>query len=94
VPTTIEAPVTLTCSECGDPFTLSARRARGWRDRDPVCGDCRSAGRELTEAERAELRDWWLARFTFDELLEIGGLIWPELAETLYRRLFGHALTG
>jgi hypothetical protein len=69
MPTTIEPPVNLTCSECGDPFTLSARRARDWRDRDPVCRDCRRARRELSDEERAELRDWWLARFTFDELL-------------------------
>lgn len=79
MPTTIEAPVLLRCSECGCSFELSARRARDWRDRDPVCQACRRSKRQLTEAERAELRAWWLARFTFDELLALGRMLWPEL---------------
>jgi hypothetical protein len=79
MPTTIEAPVTLTCSECSDPFTLSARRARDWRDRQPVCMECRRARREITEVERERLRQWWLDRFTREELEEIGQALWPEL---------------
>ncbi len=29
--------------------------------------------------EQARMRRWWLARYSMDELVEIGAMIWPEL---------------
>jgi transposase-like protein len=82
VSTNAEPSVLLTCSLCGDSFQLSARRARDWRDREPICKDCRRGRRELTDEERAQLRDWWLQQsgLRLDELQQIGRAIWPGLA--------------
>jgi hypothetical protein len=75
MPTTVEAPVVLSCSECGDTFSLSARRAREWRNRDPVCRRCRQPPRELTAAERERFRRWWLDRYPLEELREMAAAI-------------------
>jgi hypothetical protein len=63
--------------DCGRPFTLntrSLRRARS-RGRRPVCGSCKPVGVGDSEA----MQQWWLRRFTIEELREIGFLLWPEL---------------
>jgi hypothetical protein len=78
MPATAETPVDVRCSSCSDTFTLSARRAREWRDRDPLCRRCRTPARELTDAERERYRRWWLERFTLEELQELARTIWPE----------------
>ena len=76
---TVEAPVELRCTECGDTFTLSARRAREWRDREPLCRRCRQPARELNDAERARYERWWLVCFEWEELEELARALWPEL---------------
>jgi hypothetical protein len=80
VSTTAETPVDLRCSGCGDTFRLSARRARDWQDRDPLCRRCRTPARELTPAEQERYRKWWLDRYSLEELFEIGLAFWPDLA--------------
>jgi hypothetical protein len=77
---TTETTAPLRCTGCGDTFVLSPRRAREWRDREPLCRDCRRKPKELSEAERARLQRWWLDRYSLEELVEIGREIWPDLA--------------
>jgi NAD-dependent SIR2 family protein deacetylase len=81
MPATVEAPVTLRCTSCGDTFTLSARRAREWRNREPLCRRCQTPARELTDAERARYRRWWLDRLPRDELEDLARSIWPESSD-------------
>jgi hypothetical protein len=66
------------CRDCGGRFELTARNARTWRTRglEPQCVDCRRTRRELSPAEAARLRAWWLQRFTLDECREIAEAIW------------------
>ena len=65
------------CRECGLRFAMSARNALTWRTRgeNPVCERCRFPPFEPSEAERARMRRWWLARYSLDELLELGDLL-------------------
>jgi hypothetical protein len=65
-----EQPVVLRCA-CGADFTLSARRARDYRNtgRTPACVGCRwpEPSPTVTDATRA----WWLERYTIDEIREL-----------------------
>jgi hypothetical protein len=51
---------------------LSARRLRAARARgeEPICRDCRRKPPNPAELER--MKRWWLERYTFEELLELG----------------------
>jgi hypothetical protein len=75
----LAVPVKVRCAACGDPFELSARRARVYRDRPEavICHDCRRKPREPSEAEREKLRRWWLDRLSPDEIAEIGTMLFP-----------------
>jgi len=70
--------VQLSCEECGGTFELSVSSAGRYRreGREPICRDCRRP--ELPEAKRAKLRAWWLKRYTRDELVELGRMLWPD----------------
>ena len=70
--------VPLLCEECGGTFELSVSSAGRYRreGREPICRDCRRP--ELPEAKRAKLRAWWLKRYTRDELVELGRMLWPD----------------
>jgi hypothetical protein len=63
------------CGECGERFTLSARRARAYRaeGQAPKCRQCRRPPIVLTEEERVRFRSWWLesSGLSQDELYEI-----------------------
>jgi len=66
------------CRDCGDEFELSARRARDHRNADttPRCRRCRYGAKppKVTQA----MRDYWLERFTVDEIRELAGAMWPD----------------
>ena len=70
--------VQLSCEECRGTFELSVSSAGRYRreGREPICRDCRRP--ELPEAKRAKLRAWWLKRYTRDELVELGRMLWPD----------------
>jgi hypothetical protein len=44
-------------------------RARG---EDPVCRRCRHPAKPVDQKALERYRRWWLARFSLDELLELG----------------------
>ena len=75
---TVEAPKLVTCRDCGGDFELSARRARDHRKAGtaPRCRPCRE-GHEAPKVTQ-EMRDWWLERFTVDEISELAARMWPE----------------
>jgi hypothetical protein len=73
---TVEAPVEVECSACGDLFMLAATNVRRSRPlgRPHVCGDCRHRP-DPPDPDRLEaFREWWLERFTLDELRS-----WPPI---------------
>lgn len=87
-----ELPVRFRC-ECGADFEVTARWARVLRKRDdrPKCRRCEGASRrkpteELTSAVLVRTRSpvtdrdrqFWLDRFSLDELCEIAYGIWPD----------------
>jgi hypothetical protein len=71
---TVELPRLVVCGECGGLFELSARNARMHRARgeDPVCRRCRHPAKPVDQKALERYRRWWLARFSLDELLELG----------------------
>jgi hypothetical protein len=70
----VEAPVLVVCGECGARFQLSARNARERRRRrqSPICAECRNPSKPVDEATMERMRRWWLARYSIEELLELG----------------------
>lgn len=70
--------VWLRCAECGGAFQLSPSSVKRYRSagRVPVCRDCRRP--ELSEKQQAKLRAWWLKRYSQDELVELGHMLWPD----------------
>src|SRR4029079_7564622 len=76
----VEAAVRVRCGECGGAFELSARNARVHRKRGsaPKCSRCRYGAKppKVTQA----MRDYWLERFTLDEIRELAAAMWPDLA--------------
>lgn len=77
---TVETSVNVRC-RCGDTVQLSRRRGKGWQHRpgEYVCRPCQRAPREPAEAERDRYQRWWLARYSLEELQEIGRALWPGL---------------
>jgi hypothetical protein len=74
---TYEPPVEVVCSSCGDRFTLAATNVRKTRKagRPFVCGTCRHPAKPAEDARRlAAMRQWWLSRFSLEELRA-----WPPL---------------
>jgi hypothetical protein len=71
---TAAAAVEVRCGSCRTAFTLSARNEYEWRRKGlaPVCSECRRPAVTLTDAERDRYFAWWRARFTDDELRELG----------------------
>jgi hypothetical protein len=67
----VEAPRAVVC---GVSFDLSARNARAWRSRgeEPVCARCRHPAKPPDPAELERYKRWWLARYSIEELLELG----------------------
>ena len=72
---TVEAPVLVKCA-CGARFELSARVAREHRRHGlpNVCWVCRHPPRPPDPKRLEAMRQWWLDRFTLDELRS-----WPPL---------------
>lgn len=81
-----ELPVTLRCTGCGDPYDVTSRTARNAKagKTRQMCRNCRGEERrkptaELTSAMSARARSpiteadrqFWLDRFTLDEIREI-----------------------
>jgi hypothetical protein len=66
-----------TCPGCGERSELSAKNMREHRRRGtvPICRDCRLPPARPDPEEAERLRRWWLARYSVDELREIGELI-------------------
>jgi hypothetical protein len=58
-------------------FSLSARNSRlHWeRGTQPLCELCRRPEKPVDEATMERMRQWWLERYSLDEILEIGRLI-------------------
>lgn len=75
----LAAPQIWTC-ECGADFTLSERNSRLHRTRGtrPRCYDCRHPASAPSAAERLQYRNWWLERFSREQLEEIAFAVWPE----------------
>jgi hypothetical protein len=69
-----EAAQLVKCGSCGSSFDLSARNVRAARTRGetPVCALCRRTPKPVDEATMRKLREWWLDRYSLDELLELG----------------------
>jgi hypothetical protein len=80
----VEVARDVVCGECEQTFQLSARNDREHRRRGtvPRCYDCRHPLKPPDEAELARLREWWLERFTLDELRDLARCIWPGGAES------------
>lgn len=74
---TVEAPQLVMCGECGGSFTLSARNVRLHRacGEEPVCRRCQHPAKPPNPATLERYRRWWLARFSVDELEELGDLL-------------------
>jgi hypothetical protein len=70
----VEARLLVKCAECDRRYYVSARNAREWRrrGREPVCAECRRRPVRANAKQMAKLRAWWLERFTWDELVELG----------------------
>jgi hypothetical protein len=64
----------VSCGDCGGSFELSARRARIYRNEGtaPRCADCRSAREPVVTPA---LRDYWLDRYTLDEIRELAACL-------------------
>lgn len=58
----------MTCSECGGISEIAARNARRYVDRPYMCADCRNPAKIVVTQQ---LRDYWLDRFTVDEILQL-----------------------
>ena len=73
----------VTCDDCHVEFRVDYRTVGQWRrdDRVPVCAWCRGRGRRkpITEEMRQELREYWLSRYSLEELRELALGLWPEL---------------
>jgi hypothetical protein len=69
------APKTVVCGDCEYSFEISARREYDWRrkGRQPVCEPCRRPPKPVTEEDR----QWWLERFSLDEIRQIAVALWP-----------------
>ena len=70
-----EAWVELRCSDCGDVYTLYARRAFEYRreGREPRCRTCRRPERPPPDEGD---RRYWLERFSLAEIRELAAGIW------------------
>jgi predicted RNA-binding Zn-ribbon protein involved in translation (DUF1610 family) len=68
--------VTVPCATCGEDFPLSARKVREHRRSGAphVCRDCRFPAKPIDARRQEALRQWWLDRFTMEELRS-----WPPL---------------
>jgi hypothetical protein len=71
---TVEASRAVICGECGGSFELHPRNVRAARARgeEPICRLCRRTAKPPDEATIERMRRWWLARYSLDELLELG----------------------
>ena len=72
-----QSDVEVRCVECGERYTLSARRALEYRreGREPRCRECRRPARQPPSAAD---RRYWLERFTLEEIKELANAIWGE----------------
>lgn len=82
--------VLLFCEDCGRPFHLTARQGRALRaeKRSARCKPCRRIERKLTVTEADY--EFWLTRFTDDEICEIADASWgdPQTWDPGWRREF------
>ncbi len=70
-----ERRVEVRCAECRNLYTLSVRRELEHRrtGRPSICSLCRRPPHpKPTEADR----EWWLERFSLEELVELADAIW------------------
>jgi hypothetical protein len=74
---TVELPQLVRCGECGGQYTMSARNARAHRAHGTafVCARCRHPAQPPDPAAVERMKRWWLARYSLDELLELGELL-------------------
>lgn len=82
----VEPLVPFFCSSCGHEYGVHARQARALRagTREPLCSFCRRPGDgpfrrqfRVTEADR----QFWLERFTAEEILDIAVKCWGPVGE-------------
>lgn len=74
--TTRHPTVTVRCPECGDTREITARQLRRTRQdgRQPLCNICLHSDPRTPPTQ--EHYDYWLERFTIEEIREIGTMIW------------------
>jgi phage FluMu protein Com len=64
----VETPITLRCLQCNGLWTVARERS----NKRTLCPECRRGN----VIPKTQFHNYWLTRFTLDEITEMGRAIW------------------